>query len=127
MNILDIKRELKNRKISYSKLSQNTGIPLSTLKAIFGGKTKSPRLDTLKLICEYLDIGVNRLVYNEINVKEGENNEIAELIENYRKLNKEQRQHVRIVISTFLQDKEKIYKEIFTETDERNTDIFKRK
>lgn len=48
--ILEIKQELKIRKISYEKLSQMSEIPLNTLKNIFSGKTLNPRIDTVQSI-----------------------------------------------------------------------------
>ena len=56
MEILEIKKLLKERKITYAKLSQLSGVPLSTLNDIFRGKTPSPRIDTIRAIETALDI-----------------------------------------------------------------------
>jgi transcriptional regulator with XRE-family HTH domain len=110
-----------------SDVAAELSLPLTTYNYYENGKTE-PSIETLIKIACYFDITLDELVGIEPKNKlqEEQNNDITELIKNYKKLNKEQRQHVRIVISTFLQDKEKIYKEIFTDN-ERDTDIFKRK
>jgi len=48
--ILAIKQELKRQKISYEKLSTLSGIPVDTLKKIFSGRAKNPRIDTVEAI-----------------------------------------------------------------------------
>ena len=50
MDINDIKKHMKANKITYEVLSTNSGIPLNTLKNIFRGKTKNPRIDTMQAI-----------------------------------------------------------------------------
>ena len=50
MDINDIKKYMKANKITYEALSTNSGIPLNTLKNIFRGKTKNPRIDTMQAI-----------------------------------------------------------------------------
>ena len=41
---------LKQKNITYEKLSEMSGIPLNTLKNIFRGKTEHPRIDTIQAI-----------------------------------------------------------------------------
>lgn len=41
---------LKQKSITYEKLSEMSGIPLNTLKNIFRGKTEHPRIDTIQAI-----------------------------------------------------------------------------
>lgn len=112
MNIDDLKTLMKKKKISYSKLSANTNIPVSTIKAIFSGKTENPRLDTLKSICAFLDSDINRLYYNEITTEEGQDNDITELIKNYKKLSEKQKKHIRINIYSMLEETDKLKQEI---------------
>lgn len=45
--ILALKQEAKKMGMTYEDLSAKSGIPVATLKNIFSGKTKSPRIDTI--------------------------------------------------------------------------------
>jgi len=56
MDIQEIKKIIKQKKISYAKMAEDTNISRSTLADIFRGKTQNPRMDTLKIICDYLDL-----------------------------------------------------------------------
>lgn len=56
MNIEDLKRRKKELKITFEELSAKTDIAVSTLKEIFRGATKSPRIDTLEAIEKALQI-----------------------------------------------------------------------
>lgn len=57
MTIDEIKRYLKNHKITYKDFSEICGVPEATLKNIFGGFTKAPRLDTV----EALEAGIDKI------------------------------------------------------------------
>ncbi|MCH5157456.1 MAG: helix-turn-helix transcriptional regulator [Clostridiales bacterium] len=50
MTVEEIKRYMKQKKITYQDLSSSSGIPLTTLKYIFSGRTESPRIDTMQAI-----------------------------------------------------------------------------
>ncbi len=50
MTIQQIKAYLKSNKITYDELSERSGIPIGTLKHIFSGVTKNPRIDTVQSI-----------------------------------------------------------------------------
>ena len=50
MQIVEIKKILKERKITYKELSEKSGISLQTLEAIFAGYVKHPRIDTMEAI-----------------------------------------------------------------------------
>lgn len=50
MEIKQLKFGIKNQKITYKELSELSGIPLNTLKNIFSGRTKHPRIDTVQAI-----------------------------------------------------------------------------
>lgn len=56
MEIKEIKKELKTRKLSYEKLSLLSGVPLNTLKNIFSERTPHPRIDTMQAIEKALGI-----------------------------------------------------------------------
>lgn len=80
--ITEIKSFLKAKKITYRELSEKTNIPEGTLKNIFSGFTKNPRIDTIQTI------------ENAIGIKSTNNNltekyystEEEEIIKMYRKL-----------------------------------------
>ena len=50
MDIMEIKKYLKEHKITYKMLAEMSGVPESTLKNIFGGFTPNPRIDTIEAI-----------------------------------------------------------------------------
>ncbi len=60
MEIIEIKKYLKNNKITYKKLSALSGIPLTTLKYIFSGRTSTPRIDTIQAIEKALNFDNQR-------------------------------------------------------------------
>ena len=47
---MDIKKTLKEKKITYERLSELSGVPLSTIKSVFCGKTKNPTIETVNAI-----------------------------------------------------------------------------
>lgn len=49
-SIQDIKMYMKTNNITYQDLSDMSQIPLNTLKNLFCGKTKNPRIDTMQAI-----------------------------------------------------------------------------
>ena len=51
-----IKSHLKSSGITYEQLSKESNIPLNTLKNIFSGRTKNPRIDTIQAIERALGI-----------------------------------------------------------------------
>ena len=51
---------LKQKNITYEKLSEMSGIPLNTLKNIFRGKTEHPRIDTIQAIERALGLYTER-------------------------------------------------------------------
>ena len=56
MDIIEIKKYMKDNKITYEMLSAKSEIPLNTLKNIFRGKTLNPRIDTMQAIEKALGI-----------------------------------------------------------------------
>lgn len=56
MNIEELKKKKKELKMTFEELSKKTDIAVSTLKEIFRGATKSPRIDTMEAIERALDI-----------------------------------------------------------------------
>lgn len=55
--ILELKNALKTKDINYDELSSLSGIPVSTIKSIFSGRTPNPRVDTVQAIETALGIG----------------------------------------------------------------------
>lgn len=64
MEIIDIKKVLKERKITYLQLSELSDIPIQTIQKIFSGNTKSPRVDTLRKIERALGLDERPTVYD---------------------------------------------------------------
>ena len=56
MNIEIIKTILKERKITYIKLSELSGISINTIKSVLCGKTKNPTIETVNAIKKALGI-----------------------------------------------------------------------
>lgn len=50
MNIEILKKILKERKITYAKLSELSGVSIYTIKSIFCGRSKNPTIDTVNAI-----------------------------------------------------------------------------
>lgn len=50
MTIDEIKKYMKENKITYDDLSEKAKIPIGTLKSIFSGRTPNPRIDTMQAI-----------------------------------------------------------------------------
>ncbi len=59
MEIIEIKKYLKDNKITYEKLSELSQVPLNTLKNIFSGRTPTPRIDTIQSIEKALGLDNN--------------------------------------------------------------------
>lgn len=56
MDIMNIKKTLKEKKITYQCLSELSGVPLSTIKSVFCGKTKNPTIETVNAIKKALGL-----------------------------------------------------------------------
>ena len=56
LEISEIKAYLRAHGITYAKLSEMTGLSVSTITKIFGGFAKYPRVDTLRLITNALGL-----------------------------------------------------------------------
>lgn len=50
MNVEQLKKAKKDKKITYEKLSELSGVPISTIYDLFRGVTAAPRVDTLQAI-----------------------------------------------------------------------------
>lgn len=50
MEIQEIKAYMKSEKITYDELARRSGLSISTIKKIFSGISKYPRIDTIQII-----------------------------------------------------------------------------
>ena len=82
MTIEEIKKYMKENKITQIELSKKSNIPLQTLRKIFSGLTSNPRIDTMQAIEKAL--GINAPINNNISPEE------QELIDIILKLNYEE-------------------------------------
>lgn len=68
MKIEEIKKILKENKKTYADLSNACGLPIGTLRNIFAGFTKNPRLDTI----EKIETGLQKIIPEKQNDVLGE-------------------------------------------------------
>lgn len=71
-----IAKELQLQNKSRKDLSEGTGVPYTTLSSLFQRRSKNMRLDTLKLIADYLDVSLDWLL--EGGDKDQKNNDVIE-------------------------------------------------
>ena len=85
--MLDIeiyKKALKKKGITQIQLSKLSGVTLDTIRSIFTGRVKNPRLDTVQAIEKVLEIGeFNPLTREYLTVQE------EELLRSFKNLTKE--------------------------------------
>ena len=65
MEIQAIKAHLKSVGMTYEDLSARSGIPVNTLKNIFRGKTRNPRIDTMQAIEAALELNKSPLQWTD--------------------------------------------------------------
>ncbi len=80
MQIDEIKKFMKENKITYENLAEKSGLSISTIKKIFSKQAKYPRIDTMQAIEHAL--GLDEPVINWYMLTPEEN----ELVTEYRKL-----------------------------------------
>lgn len=85
--IIELKQLLRERKITYKELSERTNIPEGTLKNIFSGFTKNPRIDTIQTIESALATDTKTSDFEIVNTYTSNGEE--EILDMYRKLSKE--------------------------------------
>lgn len=93
-SIQDIKMYMKANNMTYQELSDRSQIPLNTLKNLFCGKTKNPRIDTMQAIERAL--GINEKAPPP-NMTEGQN----DLLKVYSSLTDENKDLLVKLISSF--------------------------
>lgn len=85
--IIEIKEILREKKITYKELSTRTNIPEGTLKNIFSGFTKNPRIDTIQTIENAIGIQEKNAKKDNI-INDYISTDEEELLHIYRKLSK---------------------------------------
>lgn len=101
MDYIDrIKARKSEKKVTNERLSELTGIPVSTLSKILAGFSDSPKLSNIVAICDALDCSVDYIISG---VPENTNNYTLEpdemrLVEDYRLLDRHGREMVRVVL-----------------------------
>lgn len=91
MTVDEIKKYMKENKITQLQLSEMSGIPIGTLRDIFRHATQNPRIDTMQAI-------ENALGLNKNAVEEKPPQSIENLIAHLRELPKEKQQELAPVI-----------------------------
>ena len=99
-SIQEIKNYIKKAGITYQQLSNTSGIPLNTLKNIFRGKTKNPRVDTMQAIERAL--GLN----TEVPPTEQLTQDEKELLTAYRVLSSSMRAYVLQIVKIAVSSQE---------------------
>lgn len=61
MNIDYLKARKKSLGLTTDDVAERSGIPVGTLNKIFAGQTENPKLETVKLLCDALDISLSEL------------------------------------------------------------------
>lgn len=71
MEISEIKKYLKENKITYEELSGKSNIPIGTLKSIFSGRTLNPRIDTVDAMERALGLNkINSVLKDEVELRD---------------------------------------------------------
>lgn len=97
MEIQEIKKHMKNNRITYNDLSQMTGLSISTIKKIFSGISQYPRIDTIRTIERALDIdSIKQLSIST----EQFSKEEQELLTAFRSLNGSMRAYVLQIVKS---------------------------
>ena len=66
MEIQEIKAYMKSNKITYEELANRSGLSISTIKKIFSGISKYPRVDTMQIIEKSLGLDKEKSLPSEL-------------------------------------------------------------
>ena len=91
MSIDEIKQYLKQNKITYNKLAELTGLSISTIKKIFAGTSKYPRVDTIE--CIERALGFTAVDISKMTAEE------RQLLKDYRSLDAKSKRLIRDTVS----------------------------
>ncbi|MCI6676295.1 MAG: helix-turn-helix transcriptional regulator [Clostridiales bacterium] len=59
---IGLRKMMKSRKLTISKLSDQSNIPEDTIKSIRSGKTKNPGIQTIIRLADSLDCSIDELI-----------------------------------------------------------------
>lgn len=59
---IGLRKMMKSRKLTISKLSDQSNIPEDTIKSIRSGKTKNPGIQTIIRLADALDCSIDELI-----------------------------------------------------------------
>lgn len=76
----------KEKGLTNKKISELTGISISSLDKITSGENTNPKLETIRLICQALGCSMNDLLDNDLQSGEELSSNEQELIKKYRAL-----------------------------------------
>lgn len=113
MTVKEIKQFLKENGMTYKDLAQKSNVPESTLKNIFSGATKHPRIDTMQAIEKALELepGTQSVTADKEktaqNIAETLSADEAELLDIYRSLIPTMKEQLLSVARVFAGNKEK--------------------
>lgn len=106
--IIEIKAFIKENKITYKEISEKTNISEGTLKHIFSGVTKNPRIDTIQTIEEAINFNGQGNSSDKYYTSEEQ-----QIVEAYRKLTKNNKDAVLRNLYIFLDPDKRQNYEIF--------------
>jgi len=70
----NLKRLLKEHRISENELAQALNIPVMTVRRIVSGETTDPRISTLKLFADYFEISLDQLIQSSKTIQRFQQN-----------------------------------------------------
>lgn len=103
MEILELKKELKARKITYKELSQKSGVPEGTIKNIMRGAIKSPGINIMNALYKAAGIDESQA---SLTPSYFVNDDEMTLIKNFRLLSPSEKEVVSQMIQGLIRQKE---------------------
>ena len=109
MEIQELKKYLKDHKITYDELAKMTGLSVSAITKIFGGFAKYPRIDTMQRIEKALGLSSQPLQWSAADQASGvtDNAQMTvtsaemELVEIYRDIGRTQGEKAQRLVIKF--------------------------
>lgn len=101
LSIQNVKAYMKENNITYQQLSDWSKIPLNTLKNLFRGKTKNPRIDTMQAIERALGLSTQQTPSDKLTETE------RELLTAFRVLNSTMQAYVLQIVKGAVSTQEK--------------------
>lgn len=102
MTLEEIKSYLKVNKITYKELAEKSGVPESTLKNLFSGVTKNPRISTMQAIERALGLDSHAAVIYNNEITEGHLQALGFDMEAIGSLSEEDLQLIRSTLKTLV-------------------------